>query len=103
MASDPAEYNAERCAVRPAAQPQSESLLLAQGERPASVFWRGGEVQIHTHDAWHTRTKQLFVADIQALHPDSYRNFNYRRRAHRAGRACARAIAAYKAWLRKEE
>ena len=47
-----------------------EPLLLSAGERPASVFFRGGEVRIDVHDAWHERTLRRLRADIVALHPD---------------------------------
>src|SRR2546426_1984041 len=47
-----------------------EPLLLTAGERPASVFFRGGEVRIDIHDAWHERTLRRLKADIVALHPD---------------------------------
>lgn len=47
-----------------------EPLLLSAGERPASVFFRGGEVRIDVHDSWHERTFRRLKADIVALHPD---------------------------------
>jgi len=48
----------------------TEPLLLSARERPASVFFRGGEVRIGVHDAWHSRTLKRLKADIVALHPD---------------------------------
>ncbi len=45
-------------------------LLLTAGERPASVYYRGGEVRIDVHDAWHERIFRRLKADIVALHPD---------------------------------
>ena len=47
-----------------------EPILLSAGERPASVYYRGGEVRIDVHDAWHERTFRRLKADIVALHPD---------------------------------
>ncbi len=49
---------------------QKPQLLLTAGPRPASVFYRGGEVRIDVHDAWHERTFRRLKADIVALHPD---------------------------------
>ncbi len=47
-----------------------EPFLLSAGERPASVFFRGGEVRIDVHDAWHEHILRRLKADIVALHPD---------------------------------
>jgi hypothetical protein len=58
-----------------------EALLLSAGERPASVFFRGGEVRIDVHDAWHERTLRRLKADIVALHPDKALS-GFRRRGH---------------------
>ena len=57
-----------------------EPLLLSAGERPASVFFRGGEVRIDVHDAWHERTLRRLKADIVALHPDKAMSGFRRRR-----------------------
>ena len=58
-----------------------EQLLLSAGERPASVFFRGGEVRIDVHDAWHERTLRRLKADIVALHPDKALSGFRRRRS----------------------
>jgi len=60
-----------------------EPLLLSAGERPASVFFRGGEVRIDVHDAWHERTLRRLRADIVALHPDKALS-GFRRRGNMA-------------------
>jgi len=63
----------------------SKQLLLSAGERPASVFFRGGEVRIDVHDAWHERTLRRLKADIVALHPDkALSGFRRRRKMRRS-------------------
>jgi hypothetical protein len=68
-----------------------ELLLLSEGERPASVFFRGGIVRIDVHDEWHERTLKRLKADIVALHPDKALTGFRRRRNNR--RLVAKAIA----------
>lgn len=68
-----------------------ELLLLSEGERPASVFFRGGIVRIDVHDEWHERTLKRLKADIVALHPDKALSGFRRRRNSR--RQVAKAIA----------
>lgn len=57
-----------------------EPLLLTAGSRPASVAYRGGEVNILAHDEWYAARRTRMLADLRALHPDTAK-FNENRRA----------------------
>lgn len=57
-----------------------EPKLITAGSRPASVAYRGGIVYIHHHDVWYLKIRQAMLDDIMALHPDTKRQFAFRRR-----------------------
>jgi len=85
-------------------------LLITAGQRPASVYHRGGEVRIDIHDAMFTRTNGQFLADLQAMHPDTMIQHNHRRRyafhgsrKEWTGYGFASVMRTYKAWLAKEK
>lgn len=83
-------------------------LLLTSGSRPASVFYRGGEVRIDIHDATFLRTNGLFLSDLQAYHPDTRFHHTARRkgslhrnRDYKADRFI-RILKAYRNWRGSE-
>lgn len=48
-----------------------EPVLITAGARPASVYYRGGEVRVDIHDEWYLRSRKRMLEDIKALHPDT--------------------------------
>lgn len=86
---------------------QKEQLLLSAGERPASVFFRGGEVRIDMHDAWYRSTLRRIKADIVALHPDMANN-GFRRRREMCRTVIKATVFKYaqrnlKSWMREQD
>lgn len=76
--------------------------LITAGDRPASVFYRGGEVRIDVHDAWYSRLRNRMLADLRALHPDTA-GFHDDRRTYRGygftnGAAFRYASRLFKSW-----
>ena len=61
-------------------------MALTAGERPASIYYRGGEVRIDVHDAWYLAECARLMAIMRHLHPDR----NRQRTKHNTGfrRAC---------------
>lgn len=78
--------------------------LLTAGPRPASVYFRGGEVMIYIHDLYYSTMRRRILADLAAFHPDS--GSRRRRRVMDRPRTQATQFKVvldhYQVWLREQ-
>jgi hypothetical protein len=75
--------------------------LITAGPRPASVFFRGGEIMIRTHDIYHITMRRRMLRDLHDLHPDG----GARRRIKQSiakGSIFRQALSHYRTWLGEE-
>ena len=51
--------------------PPAQKLLGAGAGRPASIYFRGGIINIIAHDLFYLEKRKQFIQDLKAFHPDS--------------------------------
>lgn len=69
-----------------------ERLLITAGLRPASVFYRNGEVRILEHDEWYHTRRLRMLEDLKALHPDTSKFHEARRDSTLIPATCYRPV-----------